>query len=240
MLFKNLILSSLSAIILAPACAFTQQADQSSQGYSLTTDPSGATVYLDGEYKLITNTPARLPSNLSGKYDAKIVLPGYENWKGELNFAPGASENVNINLSRKTPFKAGLRSLFIPGWGQHYSGNTTRGGMYLIGAFISAGGLYLADRKYQDKRADYDIASQRYADARSITEQLQRKVELDAAQRVAYKAENDRRTVFYINVGVWALNFLDAIIFFPDNDVVVPSVSASIEGEVMINYVIDF
>jgi len=236
---KN-ILKLLCAFSLMPAVLSAQQADQNAQGYYLTTNPPGATVYLDGEYDLVTSTPARLPSNLSGRYKTKIVSPGYENWKGDLDFAPGTSRNVKINLSRKTPFKAGLRSLFIPGWGQRYSENSFRGGMYFAGTIVSALGLYLSDKSYQDKRADYDVAAQRYAEAQSITESIELKAVKDAAQRVAYKTENDRRTVFYIGVGVWTLNVLDAILFFPQNDVVIPTVSASKEGGIMLNYVIGF
>ena len=112
--------------------------------------------------------------------------------------------------------------------------------MYFAGTLVSAAGLYFSDKKYQDKRADYDVAAQLYAEATSISESVRLKAVKDAAQRVAYKAENDRRTVFYIGVGVWTLNALDAILFFPRNDVVIPTVSASAEGGIMLSYVIGF
>lgn len=214
-------------------------AQQETGGFYLITNPAGATACLDGEYDIITNTPARLPSNLSGNYEAKISLPGYENWKGQLVFAAGMSNDIEINLSRKTPLKASLRSLFIPGWGQYYSGNSMRGGLYMMGAAISAAGLYFADKNYQDKRADFDIAAQAYAEARSAEQAILLKPVKDTAQRVAYKAEDDRRTVFYIGVGIWTLNVLDAVLFFPDNKVILPSVSAS-DGGVMLNYQVEF
>src|SRR4030067_1670654 len=108
---RNILILS-CAFSLMPAVLSSQQAEQNVQGFYLTTNPSGAIVYLDGEYDLVTSTPARLPSNLSGRYKTKIVSPGYENWKGDLDFAPGTSRNVAINLSRKTAFKAGLSALF--------------------------------------------------------------------------------------------------------------------------------
>lgn len=167
-------------------------------------------------------------------------MPGYENWKGELNFAPGVPNSVKINLSRKTPVKSGLRSLFIPGWGQYYAGNTLRGGLYTLATAVSAAGLYFADQRYQDKRADFDIAAQAYADARTIEERLRLKTIKDEKQRLAYTAENDRRTVFYIGIGVWTLNVFDAVIFFPDTKIELPSVSATKEGGIMLNYQVDF
>jgi len=233
-------LISLTAPIILSGDSFAQQGAQSAGTYLITTDPSGATAYLKGEYDLVVNTPAVLPPNLSGWYKAEITMPGYENWKGEFNFTPGVGNNIKIKLSQKTALKAGLRSVFIPGWGQRYSGNSLRGGMYLLGTAISAAGLYLADQRYQDDRADYDIAARQYYNAGSIDEMNRLKDILDDKQRIAYKSENDRRTVFYIGAGVWTLNILDAVLFFPDNSGFIPALSISNDGDVTLNYTMGF
>ena len=217
-------------LIMCVSGAYAQDAPEEPQGYLLTTVPAGATAFLNGEYELIINTPARLPSNLSGNYNTRITRNGYEQWKGELSFVPGTSNSVKIQLKKKTALKAGMRSLLLPGWGQIYSGNKFRGSLFTLGTIISAGGLYLADKKYQDKRADYDIAAQAYSDARSIDEQIRLKTIKDSKQREAYNAETDRRTVFFIGVGLWAYNVLDAIIFFPGGDGYYPQVSAMDDG----------
>ncbi len=215
-----------------PSLAMAQQPAETT--FIVITNPAGATVYLDGEYHLVASTPASLPSNLSGQYKTKIIRPGYESWRGELTFVPGMPNTVNIDLKKKTAFKAGLRSLIVPGWGQYYSGNKVRGSLFTLGAVSALTGLYFADKKYQDKRADYDIASQAYVNATSIEERIRLKEVKDAKQRLAYSAETDRRTVFYIGVGLWTFNFLDAILFFPDGEAVFPTVSAIDGGGAML------
>jgi hypothetical protein len=179
----------------------------------ISTRPSGATIYLYGAYDLVANTPARLPSDLSGQYRAKITRPGYENWKGELTFVPGSVNDIEIKLSKKTRKKALLRSFFIPGWGQMYSGNA-----------------YLTDRRYQKKRSDYDIALGEYYDAQSIEDRVRLKANLNEKQKTAYDAETDRRTAVLIGAAIWAFNIIDALVFFPEKDVFYPAVTSMEDG----------
>ncbi len=196
----------------------------------ISTRPPGATLYLYGAHDLVANTPARLPSDLSGRYKAKITRPGYENWKGELTFVPGGLNDIDIKLSEKTRKKAALRSLFIPGWGQIYSGNSTRGSLFTIGVIVSATAVYLTDRQYQKKRSDYDIALGDYYAASSIEDRVHLKADLDEKQKTAYDAETDRRTAFAIGAALWALNVIDALVFFPEDDVFYPAVTSLGDG----------
>ncbi|HBC46774.1 MAG TPA: hypothetical protein DCZ43_06985 [candidate division Zixibacteria bacterium] len=213
---------------------------QKTDNYILTTNPAGATAYFCGEYSLVVNTPAALPSNLSGQYKVRIARPGYETWKGELSFLPGSPNSVNINLSPKTRFKAGLRSLFIPGWGQHYEGCGTRGTAFTLGIIGAGTLLYISDRKYQDRRGDYDIANYNYTNATSITQREQLMVIRDAAQRKAYKAETDRRRVFYAGIGIWVYNIFDSMIFFPEGSAYYPTVTADNGGGAKLSLVVKF
>ena len=216
-------------------------AAQNQETIRINTNPSGATVYLKGDFEYIAKTPANLPSNLAGQYKAKITRPGYESWKGNLTFVPGNQNNFNIELKRKTRIKAGFRSLFIPGWGQIYSGNTTRGSLITLSAAFAAGGLYLLDKDYQDKRSDYDIAAEAYHNSGlSIDEKNRLKAILDKQQKRAYNAETDRRNAFYFLAGIWSYNLLDAIIFFPDNDSYFPAISSIDGGGAGITYTFKF
>jgi hypothetical protein len=214
-------------------------AQQKDANIILITNPTGATIYLNGEYNLVASSPASLPSNLSGHYNLRVVRSGYEPWRGEMTFIPGTPNDINIKLTRKTRFKAGLRSLLVPGWGQYYSGNNFRGGMFTLGVISSAAGLYFADKKYQDKRSLYDIAAQQYFDAGSISERLRLKGVMDSAQRIAYKAETDRRALFLVGVGLWTYNIIDALIFFPEGEAYYPTVSA-IDGGAKLTFVARF
>ncbi len=197
---------------------------------SISTRPPGATIYLYGEHHLVANTPARLPPQLSGLYRAKITRPGYENWNGELTLVPGIANDIDIKLSRKTRQKALLRSFFIPGWGQMYSGSSFRGSLFTTGVVVSAVVVYLTDKRYQKKRSDYDIALGEYYDAQSIEDRIRLKSNLNEKQKTAYDAETDRRTAFVIGAAIWAFNIVDALVFFPEKDVFYPAVTSLEDG----------
>ena len=221
-----------SALAFAGALAFLWSASwaQDNGEILISTRPPGATVYLYGAYDLVANTPARLPSDLSGRYKAKITRPGYEIWKGELTFVPGSVNDIDIKLSKKTRIKASLRSLFIPGWGQMYSGNSLRGSLFTGGIVVSAAAVYIADRRYQKKRSDYDIALSEYYAAESIEDRVCLKADLNEKQKAAYDAETDRRTAFAIGAAIWAFNVIDALVFFPEKDVFYPTVTSLGDG----------
>lgn len=221
-----------SALVFIGALAFlwSMSSAQENDEILISTRPSGATIYLYGAYDLVANTPARLPSDLSGRYRAKITRPGYENWKGELTFVPGSVNDIEIKLSKKTRKKALLRSFFIPGWGQMYSGNSLRGSLFTTGVVVSAAAAYLTDRHYQKKRSDYDIALGEYYDARSIEDRVRLKANLNEKQKTAYDAETDRRTAVLIGAAIWAFNIIDALVFFPEKDVFYPAVTSMEDG----------
>jgi hypothetical protein len=170
----------------------------------------------------------------------RISRPGYESWKGDLSFLPESSNSVNINLNKKTRFKAGLRSLFIPGWGQHYEGCSTRGAAFTLGVIGTATILFFSDRRYQDKRDDFDIANQNYFNASSADERNRLKAIRDATQQTAYRAETDRRRIFYVGVGLWIYNIFDSMIFFPEESAYYPTVSANDGGGANISFVVKF
>ena len=213
--------------------AFVISADslaQEKEGITITTRPPGATVYLDGEYNVVANTPARLPLNISGRYKVKITRPGFETWSGELTLLPGSGDEITINLGKKTRFKALIRSLFIPGWGQTYSDNKRKGLLFTAGALTSGATYYFFNQEFSKKKTDYEIALDDYNQASSIDDKLRLKAIADDFQRKAYNAETDRNSAIAILAGVWAFNMLDAVVFFPEGQVLFPKVTASNDG----------
>lgn len=217
-------------VILLPVFAPQIASAQDKSEILITTRPSGATIYLKGEFDLVANTPAKLPMDISGKYDAKITRPGYETWRGELNFVPGSDNEINIDLSRKTRVKAALRSIIIPGWGQRYSGNSTKGTLLTSAALLSGAAVVITDRIYQNKKRDYNTALADFNSAGSIDEKNRLKIVLDDSQRKAYDAESDRNLAIAFGIGAWAFNLVDALIFFPSGEVFYPTVSSLGDG----------
>lgn len=203
--------SSLLTIIALSAVAFCQES-----GTVINSDPPGAAITLNGEYKLSATTPCRLPDDINGKFALKAMMPGYESWNGEIVIIPGQQNNFTLDLSPKTRFKAAFRSLFIPGWGQYYGGNRSRG--YLINAVtLSVGiGTVFADFNYRNKRDDYERAKVDLQDATTYDDIIRLQRLVQDKNRDAYDAETARNTLFYVTAGMWTYNVLDALIFFPE------------------------
>lgn len=234
-----MIIKSLAIIIAIVTLISSLSLAQEDKGITISTNPSGATVYLDGEIDLVANTPARIPSDISGRFRAEITRPGYETWKGDLTLVPGSSKNIEIRLSRKTRLKAALRSLLIPGWGQVYSENKSRGYLMTSGVIITGAALYYLDRRFDDKKSDFDIARENYDAATRIDERNALKVILDDRQRDAYKAESDRNTALAVGIGLWGYNVLDALLFFPGDKAYIPSVATVGDG-LGLSFVVEF
>ncbi len=214
------------------ALAFSSALAQDEGRITISTNPSGATVYLRGEFDLVANTPAVLPENISGRFRAEVTRPGYETWKSDLTFIPGSANDVNIKLSPKTRIKAAARSILIPGWGQVYSENKSRGYLITAGALASAAAIFHTDRQYDKRKADFDIARSNYNSATSIEERIVLKAISDDSQHEAYKAETDRNTAMAIGAAFWAYNILDALLFFPSGKAYYPTVTAIDDGAV--------
>ena len=204
-------ITALLILIVSGSLANAQEA-----GTVINSDPPGAVITLDGEYKISATTPCRLPNDVNGKFALKATMPGYESWKGDIVIIPGQPNNFTLDLSAKTRFKAAVRSLFLPGWGQYYSGNKSRG--FLInGATLAVGiSTIVAQYDFRNKRNDYDRAKLDLQNATTYEEIQRLQQVVQDKNRDAYDAESARNTLFYVTAGLWAYNVLDAVIFFPE------------------------
>jgi hypothetical protein len=109
--------------------------------------------------------------------------------------------------------------MFWPGWGQFYSEQPTKGALMTTLAIAAGVSLAIAETRYQDKRDMYDLAYSNLAVAQaagSLSELRPLELTLNAARSDAYDAENYRRAAIGATVAVWALSFLDALLFFPE------------------------
>jgi hypothetical protein len=205
------------------------------QEYRTTIDsnPPGAFLTLDGEYKISATTPCRIPDNVIGSYRLKARLPGYESWNGDILILPSQDNSFSLNLSPKTRLKASIRSLFIPGWGQYYSGQKTRSMLVGLGTISAGISALIADSDYRRKRDDYFQARIDRENA-SNPEERDRLWELTRVKnREAYNAETTRNTLIGLTIGMWAYNVLDAMIFFPEHKLLsgLPKVQAEFNGQ---------
>ncbi len=199
-------------LFLLTSVAFSQPEG----GVTIASRPSGCTVHILGEIELVTTTPATITEQLRGTYLVSATRPGYETWTQEVVFSPGTLRKLTIELSPRTRMKAALRSRVIPGWGQYYSGEKSRSALWGV-AIASSGvvaGIY--ELRYRDRKSDWEDGLERFDLAETIGEKELLQDEVYALQDRAYDAESDRRLAWGIVAGVWAINVLDALIFFPE------------------------
>ena len=189
---------------------------QSEVSLEVTSDPPGTTVHLEGEYKLTGVTPTVFTQPLSGTYLLTAERPGYETYKTKLYLTGGSPLAVNVELSPKSRFKAFMRSMVLPGWGQYYAGEKSRGAIFGVATLASGIGLIIAEREFQDKKDAYDDVYELFQEERSI--EIKRLLEnaVDRAREEAYDAEKTRNIVLGIGAAVWAYNLIDVLFFFPD------------------------
>ena len=95
------------------------------------------------------------------------------------------------------------------------------------------------DRRFDDKKSDYEIALANYDAAARIDEKMALKAVLDDRQRDAYRTESDRNTILAMGIALWGYNVLDAILFFPGDKAYFPSVTTLGDG-LGLSYNIEF
>ncbi len=182
-------------------------------------NPEGAQVTLSGEVVVSGVSPVRFRHPLIGNYKLILKKHGYESYSTRVVLDPTRQMEINVRLSPKTRFKAAVRSLFIPGWGQKYSDRKARGylfGTLAVGSIIA---YFVTDADFDDK---YDLYQEKLREYDSlsttgnITDLRRLKRELDKAQDDAYDAENGRRVATGAAIATWGINLLDVLFFFPE------------------------
>lgn len=217
MLLKR-ILATLLCCSLLPSVVDAQTATGS---VTVVTDPGGAEVVLEGDIKVSGVTPTTFRQTLIGKYDVTVKRRGYETYRTDIVIDPSRPSRLDIALSPKTRLKAAVRSMFIPGWGQHYAEQTAKGRLFHVLAAGSIAAYLVADHnfdlryeKYERRRDEFDAAVAEGAGREELDRRL---AALTDAQDEAFDYEDYRRISIGAVIGVWSLSVLDALFFFPND-----------------------
>jgi len=211
-----------SAVILAIVAVFATvgEAQTSSSGnLTVRSNPTGADVRVDGEASAAGITPVTFNYPLIGQYDLRISKYGYETYKTRVALDPAKGMVVDIRLSPKTRFKAAARSVFIPGWGQRYAEQKTKGFFLHLLAAGSVAAFVITDHDFNRKFDRFEILRAEYDSAKSVESPEQMQVRFDLlydAQKKAYDAENTRRISIGSVIAVWGIGVLDALLFTPE------------------------
>ncbi len=210
----------LTAVLTTVSIPFLSSAQGSASGdVTVRSTPEGAHVTISGDVVVSGVTPARFRHLLIGDYKLVLKKSGYESYSTRVALDPTKQIEIDIRLSPKTRLKATVRSFFIPGWGQKYTDQKTKG--YLIGALAIGSVLaYLAADDEFDYRYDLFLEKRDLFDslrtAGNIDDLRRLKPELDKVQDDAYDAENVRRAAIGAVIAVWGINLLDILFFYPE------------------------
>lgn len=189
---------------------------QSGSILTVTSDPPGTSVSLEGELRISGITPTIFDQSLMGEYKLKAEREGYESYETRIFLTGGQPYAVDFRLSPKTRFKAFMRSVIIPGWGQYYAGEKTRGVFMGISALATGITALALQLDYANKKDDYNEILSEYYNERSIEAREAMVPAVDAIRKRAYDAETARNISLGIFAAVYAYNLIDAVLFFPD------------------------
>lgn len=203
----------LSAALLYPGCARAQQTDGLLQ---IQISPPGAAVELKGPENTLTASPNSIMRPSPGWYRLKASYKGYEDYTQTVYIDGKSPTSISGTLDAKGRWKAGARSIFLPGWGQYYSGRTATGVVFTVTTLGMALGYYFFDAHADNRQEEYDALRKQYDEASTVAEQEALQPAVEEALNNAYNADQNRVTWGYLTVGVYAYQILDAMIFFPN------------------------
>lgn len=157
-----------------------------------------------------------------GEYEINVNKLGYEKFHTRFEVSMGDYPEFDINLKAKTPFKAFLKSVIIPGRGQMYSSDIDHRGRMVSGmTYLSlsllglAGSGFMWDQYYQAKDV-YSVSKSDYADAIEIVDIDQKKDMMTNDFNDMTNKKNTAIALTGITAGLWVFNAVDAMIFFPE------------------------
>ncbi len=216
----SVVIKKIVISILVFSCSSISAQNLMRGDVKVSSNPDGAMVRITGEVTVAGVTPARFEQLLIGDYRLDIRKYGYESYSSRILVDPSEPMNIDIHLVPKTRFKAAVRSILIPGWGQRYFEKGKRGTLYTALAVASVAGYFLADNEFDDKFDLYEARLARYdslATLGTLGELRTLKPQLDEAQQDAYDAENVRRVAIGSVIAVWSINVLDVLFFSVPN-----------------------
>lgn len=197
------------------AAAAKNQRSSEGAAISLETAPVRASVCLSGLLTVRGYTPFSCGGLPGGGYRLSVEHPRFEPRSLDVELSPGETLYLDLALMPKTRYRAALRSLVVPGWGQLYAGNSTKGWTLICGEIVAAGSAYLLRRNYQDEVERYDESLHRYEDATYVGDIEKYRREVEVNYRNVERAHDYMKYATYVAAGVWAIAVLDAVVYDP-------------------------
>lgn len=208
--------------LVALSSASLLQAQETVPVLRIEIQPAGTAVQLEGPQNTLTASPNSVLRPLPGWYKLKATFRGFEDYNQSLYIDAQSPISISGTLSPKSRWKAGARSIFVPGWGHYYSDRTVRGVVFTVATVGMAVGYYFFDAHADNRLEDYERLREDFDEAGSVAEKEALQPAVEDALNDAYNADRNRLIWGYMTIGVYAYQIIDALLFFPD----VPQVNA--------------
>ena len=181
---------------------------------TITSQPTGANVRLEGGQIITGHTPLTIARGLVGPFGVEVWGPRYETWKRHIFLDGASSDSVFARLSPKHIWWAGLRSAVMPGWGQFYSERKPAGWTYISLAAASGSVLVAYQVKYRGRVRQADASYEDLQSATTPADIAAAQADYDTRVIRVDEAKHQRNVAAYVFGTVWAVNFVDAVFFF--------------------------
>jgi hypothetical protein len=173
--------------------------------------PPATQVLLDGEP--IGETPRPSIAMTEGDHIVDFSKKYFETDHQLLSFAPDNQTNTPVwDPIPKTRGKAIVKSIMIPGMGQRYYEQRSKGTLFMVSQAASLGVLVIGALQVSDKKDTYTLALDEYNQATDLTQENATWVKLDAAYDDLHDAERLHNTFAGIAIGIYALNLVDMLL----------------------------
>ena len=161
-------------------------------------------------------TPYTITHFLNGAYRIRATKTGYENWSSEYSFNGRGNDKLTIKLKPKTRAKAIMRSAVLPGWGQVYADQRTKGLLISLLQFSAIGFLIYQDSRYTEALNEYRAALNSFQAQQNTQDGLDDLIaQVKASQADLDDAHTRRKRWLIITGSIYLYNLLDAALFFP-------------------------
>ena len=177
--------------------------------------PEGTAVELKGPQNTLTASPNAVVRPLTGWYRLTASYRGFEDFKQTLYIDPNSPTTITGTLTAKSRWKAGARSVFLPGWGHYYSDRTARGVVFTLATVGMVVGYYFFDAHADNRLEEYEDLREEYDAAESVAEQEALLPGVEQALENAYNADANKVAWGYLTLGVYVYQIIDAVAFFP-------------------------
>jgi len=190
---------------------------------SFISNKRGIKVYLGKEF--FGELPLKDKKLPDGTYKFTFVGSGYETTKGRYSIVTGQNLKYNIELKKKSGFKAFTKSLLFPGWGQLYSSDEIYPGRRMTGLIFGLSGIAAVALNGQvwldflDSKKDYENAYDLYMEKEALEEiAFYKSIAQEKNDEMLTKQDN-ATIISAITGALWLANALEAAISFPNYNV---------------------